>query len=194
MMVSRYALLVVGLVCLGAEAFAPRPVVLTRTTTTTTTVSLAAVTTNGDTATAAVEYPKKVAVAGATGRTGYLIVQELLKSTEHKNVQVVGLVRNITKAEEMLPSKFNSIRYEPNLEVKQVDFSNPTKLQQAVDGCDAVIWAATGFTNNYDPSAAAAAAASQGGSKKKEESILDKVLGVLGLNNEKGTCCVFFLS
>jgi len=38
--------------------------------------------------------PKKVAVAGATGRTGSLVVEELRK----RNVAVVALVRDLEKA------------------------------------------------------------------------------------------------
>jgi len=136
--------------------------------------------TNGDaadtTATAG-EYPQKVAVAGATGRTGYLIVQELL---QRNNVEVVGLVRNMTKAEEMLPSKFNQLPYNPKLDIQKVDFTNPQQLGQAVQECDAVIWAATGFTNDYDSSSEQ--------ESSKPESIVDKVLSVLGFkttNKEK---------
>lgn len=41
-----------------------------------------------------------VAVPGATGRLGRLVVQELLKDT---NLEVLALTRNVTRAEEILP-------------------------------------------------------------------------------------------
>ena len=45
------------------------------------------------------EFVKKVAVAGATGRTGSLVVEELVR----RKVEVVALVRDLEKAKEKLP-------------------------------------------------------------------------------------------
>eukprot|EP00537_Pseudo-nitzschia_pungens_P003503 CAMPEP_0172373324 /NCGR_PEP_ID=MMETSP1060-20121228/51164_1 /TAXON_ID=37318 /ORGANISM="Pseudo-nitzschia pungens, Strain cf. cingulata" /LENGTH=433 /DNA_ID=CAMNT_0013099625 /DNA_START=182 /DNA_END=1483 /DNA_ORIENTATION=- len=95
---------------------------------------------------------KKVAVTGATGKTGRLVVQELLR----RNVEVVGLVRNETKAAEVLVfgnygdgdtdessiDKTNSM-----LEVKSCDLSDPAAIATAIVGCDATIWCATGFSS-----------------------------------------------
>lgn len=70
--------------------------------------------------------PRKVAVAGATGRTGRLVVQKLL---DKGSVQVVALVRDITKAKETLPYD-NS-----NISILKCDLSNPDdiKIGKATD-------------------------------------------------------------
>lgn len=64
--------------------------------------------------------PKKVAVAGATGRTGRLVVQRLL---ERESVLVIALVRDLIKAKETLPSD-NS-----NVSIVQCDLSNPEDIK-----------------------------------------------------------------
>ena len=78
-----------------------------------------------------------VAVAGATGRTGSLVVQELLK----RGVSVRCLVRNLDKAEETLPTS------SPNLKVIKCDLSDENDIKQAVAKTDAAIWCATGFSD-----------------------------------------------
>jgi hypothetical protein len=78
----------------------------------------------------------KVAVAGATGKTGSYVVKELLK----RNVQVKGLVRNLDKAK----TTFGSV---PGLEVVECDLSNAQDIEKSLKGCDAVIWCATGFSD-----------------------------------------------
>jgi hypothetical protein len=83
------------------------------------------------------EVVKKVAVAGATGRTGKLVVQELL----NRNVQVLGMVRSLDRAKETFP-KANS-----DLAIVKVDLTNEKEIEQALKGCDAVIWCATGFSD-----------------------------------------------
>ena len=79
----------------------------------------------------------KVAVAGATGKTGALVVQELLK----RNVQVKGLVRSLDKAEKTFEGSL------PGLEVVLCELNNPQQLEKSCEGCDAVIWCATGFSD-----------------------------------------------
>ena len=49
--------------------------------------------------------PKKVAVAGATGRTGSLVVEELRR----RNVEVVALVRDLEKANNLFSDEAVSI-------------------------------------------------------------------------------------
>lgn len=78
-----------------------------------------------------------VAVAGATGRTGSLVVQELL----NRGVSVVALVRNLDKAEETLPTS------SANLKVIKCDLGNEGDIKQAVASTDAAIWCATGFSD-----------------------------------------------
>lgn len=85
-----------------------------------------------------VPLPKKVAVAGATGRTGRLVVEELLK----RDIDVVALVRDLKKAKETLPTDEVG-----KLTVKVCDFSNKNELLAAVSGCDAALWCATGFSD-----------------------------------------------
>jgi hypothetical protein len=79
----------------------------------------------------------KVAVAGATGRTGSLVVEELLK----RNVQVVAMVRDKNKASETFPNPPSS------LSVVECDLTNEKAIDSALEGCDAVVWCATGFSN-----------------------------------------------
>eukprot|EP00536_Pseudo-nitzschia_multiseries_P002304 jgi/Psemu1/251537/estExt_Genewise1Plus.C_300161 len=83
---------------------------------------------------------KKVAVTGATGKTGKLVVEELLS----RNVKVVGLVRNETKAAEAFGGSSASSEM---LEVQTCDLSDPSSIAQAIEGCDATIWCATGFSD-----------------------------------------------
>ena len=84
---------------------------------------------------------KKVAVAGATGRTGKLVVQELLD----RDVQVLGMVRSLERAKETFPDD------QPNLEIAQVDLTNEKAIESTLTGCDAVIWCATGFLAGWLP-------------------------------------------
>jgi uncharacterized protein YbjT (DUF2867 family) len=80
-----------------------------------------------------------VAVAGATGRTGRLVVQKLLDRGVPK---VVAIVRDTARAKELLP-------YPPpeNLEIVTCDLSQPSQITQVLKGVDAVIWCATGFSD-----------------------------------------------
>lgn len=82
---------------------------------------------------------QKVAVAGATGRTGKLVVEELLS----RNVKVVGLVRSMETAAEALVN----VTSNSNLEIQQCDLTSEEALSQALQGCDAALWCATGFSD-----------------------------------------------
>ena len=82
---------------------------------------------------------KKVAVTGATGKTGQLVVEELLS----RNVRVVGLVRNETKATELFSGPSSS----DMLEIQHCDLADPSAIEKALEGCDATIWCATGFSD-----------------------------------------------
>jgi hypothetical protein len=81
---------------------------------------------------------KKVAVAGATGKTGRLVVQELLD----RGIQVVGMVRNLEKAKETFPDEMSN-----NLEIAKVDLTDSQEIESSLKGCDAIIWCATGFSD-----------------------------------------------
>lgn len=83
------------------------------------------------------EVVNKVGVAGATGRTGQLVVEELLS----RNVKVVAMVRSLDKAKETFPDD------NPNLEIVQCDLTSEKDIQNALDGCDSSVWCATGFSD-----------------------------------------------
>jgi len=87
------------------------------------------------------EIVQKVAVTGATGRTGRLVVKELLS----RKVEVVGLVRNKEKAQELFSSD------DSMLQIQQCNLTDPIDIAKAVDGCDATIWCATGFADSAPP-------------------------------------------
>lgn len=82
----------------------------------------------------------KVAVAGATGRTGSLVVQELLD----RQVAVVAMVRSAEKAKETFGDESKK---HPLLEIIPCDLTNQSQITKAVQGCDATIWCATGFSD-----------------------------------------------
>jgi hypothetical protein len=82
----------------------------------------------------------KVAVAGATGRTGRLVVQELLD----RGVEVVAMVRDLDKANEILSSDKSS----PTLWIQKCDLCSEKQVSDIVSGCDAAIWCATGFSDS----------------------------------------------
>lgn len=86
---------------------------------------------------------KVVAVAGATGRTGSLVVQELLS----RNVSVVAMVRNLDKAQDILMGSTNTGKKERMLTIQKVDLTSKVQVSNALEGCDAVVWCATGFSD-----------------------------------------------
>ena len=88
---------------------------------------------------------KRVAVAGATGRTGKLVVQQLLS----QNVPVLALVRDTDKAMNTLDPT-NEL-----LTIRQTDLGSKDDVIAAVKNegeCDAAIWCATGFSDAPDQS------------------------------------------
>ena len=80
----------------------------------------------------------KVAVTGATGRTGRYVVEELLK----RDVPVVAMVRDEDKAKELFSDLLPK-----GLEVVTCDLTSESAIDAAVNGCDAAIWCATGFSD-----------------------------------------------
>ena len=112
--------------------------------------------------------PTRVAVAGATGRTGKYVVRELLS----RNIPVLALVRDITKAQNVLDPT-NEL-----LSIRQTDLGSRDDVLSAltsdIDGgymkCNAAIWCATGFSDAPD------------------QSLLTKLKAIFGLaTNAKGT-------
>lgn len=80
-----------------------------------------------------------IAVAGATGRTGQLVVKQLLS----EGYGVKAVMRNLSKAADVMPGNT------PKLEHVQLDFANATKdeVHTTLAGADAVIWCASGFSD-----------------------------------------------
>ncbi|GAX21496.1 hypothetical protein FisN_4Hh558 [Fistulifera solaris] len=80
---------------------------------------------------------KSVAVAGATGRTGQVVVQTLLNEGVS---QVVAVVRDEEKARQVLPVS------SPQLKIVKADFG--TSFEQVLEGVDATIWSLSKNKNN----------------------------------------------
>lgn len=80
-----------------------------------------------------------VAVAGATGRTGQLVVNELLAEGH----RVLALTRDLKKAASVLPVS------ESNLECRKIDLATCSgdAMREACNGADRLLWCATGFTD-----------------------------------------------
>lgn len=79
----------------------------------------------------------KVAVCGATGRTGKLVVDELLD----RGIDVVAIVRSAEKAESELPYQDTKVT------IVQCDLSSERDIASSIEGCDSVFWCATGFSD-----------------------------------------------
>ena len=82
----------------------------------------------------------KVAVAGATGRTGRFVVNELL----NRGCSVVAMVRDEDKAKTL----FSEPSLPKGLELVTCDLTSEDAISSAVNGCDAAIWCATGFSDS----------------------------------------------
>ena len=86
----------------------------------------------------------RVAVAGAAGRTGRLLVEQLISNP---TLQVTALVRNPKKAASALPSEH------PNLRITRCDLgsASETELRRVLADADAAIWCASGFSDASSP-------------------------------------------
>lgn len=82
---------------------------------------------------------QRVAVAGATGRLGKLVVQELL---DRQVDCVVALVRSREKAQDIWGSSAPA-----NLKIIECDLTDARALEKALQDADATIWCATGFSS-----------------------------------------------
>ena len=80
-----------------------------------------------------------VAVTGATGRTGQLVVDKLLAAGH----DVTALCRDEAKAKEVLPS---------SVACRVLDLATATgeEMREACTGADKLLWCATGFTDSGD--------------------------------------------
>ena len=91
-----------------------------------------------------------VVVAGATGRVGRRVVQNLLNpqsaNSTQTPVRVRALVRDLQKAGTLLPTS------NPALEVVQCDLLSSEQLQANCGDAAAAVWCATGFSDSQDSS------------------------------------------
>ena len=94
---------------------------------------------NSESLTLTSDVVQTVAVTGATGKTGKLVVDELL----NRNVKVIGLIRNETKAAELFGDYSVDM-----LELHECNLADPDAISSRLVGCDAVVWCATGFSSD----------------------------------------------
>ena len=93
--------------------------------------------------------PTTVGVTGATGKTGRLVVEELL----NRKIPVIAMVRSMEKARET----FGDMKDDDDddkkdlLTIVSCDLTSPTEIASSVERCDAVIWCATGFSDVAPP-------------------------------------------
>lgn len=119
---------------------------------------------------------KTIAVTGATGRTGSLVVQELMD----RGYNVVAMVRDMNKAKTCLPptttssSSLSSLSSsssssigdnDQQLKIFKCDLGSQDQIVNMIrqNNCDAAIWCATGFSDN------------------PTQSFLDKVAAIFGV-------------
>ncbi|MDY6484281.1 SDR family oxidoreductase [Acinetobacter faecalis] len=70
----------------------------------------------------------KIAITGATGQLGHLVIQHLLKLTQAENI--VALVRNVDKAENLKAK---------GIDVRHFDYDSPATLAPALQGVDKIL-------------------------------------------------------
>ncbi len=70
----------------------------------------------------------KIAITGATGQLGQLVIQHLLKQTQAENI--VALVRNVEKAEHLKAK---------GIDVRHFDYDSPATLVPALQGIDKIL-------------------------------------------------------
>lgn len=94
--------------------------------------------------------PRTIAVTGATGRTGRLVVSKLLETTNHN---VIAVVRDETKANEIFDEL--SINGDSDrLTIQTCDLLNEKEISNLISSTSTnqVIWCSTGFSSNPDAS------------------------------------------
>ncbi len=70
----------------------------------------------------------KIAITGATGQLGQLVIQHLLKQTQAENI--VALVRNVEKAEHLKAQ---------GVDIRYFDYDSPATLVPALQGIDTIL-------------------------------------------------------
>jgi uncharacterized protein YbjT (DUF2867 family) len=92
----------------------------------------------------AIQSVNRISVAGATGRVGSLVVQQLL-DREGSTYVVRALVRDLEKAKKTLPPPSD------RLEIVKCDLGSNNDLKKACKDTDSILWCATGFSENSSP-------------------------------------------
>jgi nucleoside-diphosphate-sugar epimerase len=89
---------------------------------------------------------RTIAVTGATGRTGRLVISQLL--TQYPNYNILALVRDVEKANSIFNTDANVNT--SNLKILKCDLMNSSQVSNilSTNKCSQVIWCATGFSNN----------------------------------------------
>jgi hypothetical protein len=102
--------------------------------------------------------PRTIAVTGATGRTGSLVVKELLD----RGNKVVAIVRDMEKAKKTFPSDDKTAS---SIKIVKCDLGSEEDIIASISEyeCDAAIWCATGFSDN------------------PEQTFMEKVQGIFGV-------------
>jgi len=98
---------------------------------------------------AAIDAMPLVVVAGATGRVGRMVVENLLNppaNSTQRAVRVRALVRDPKKGAASLPQN------NPALEILMCDLLSPEELNNACGDAAAAVWCATGFSDSRDAS------------------------------------------
>ena len=98
---------------------------------------------------AAIDEMPLVVVAGATGRVGRMVVENLLNppaNSTQRAVRVRALVRDPKKGAASLPQN------NPALEILMCDLLSPEQLNNACGDAAAAVWCATGFSDSRDAS------------------------------------------
>jgi uncharacterized protein YbjT (DUF2867 family) len=121
--------------------------------------------------------PKTIAVAGATGRMGQFVVQELLE----RGMNVKAIVRDIPKAQQLFlesdeDSKNENSSKDKRLELVECDLSNEESLMKSLVGTDAAIWCASAA-----PPAATAATDTNNNNISKWLSKIKQFFGIVQL-------------
>ena len=70
----------------------------------------------------------KIAITGATGQLGQLVIQHLLKQTQAENI--IALVRNVEKTEHLKAK---------GIDVRHFDYDSPATLVPALQGIDKIL-------------------------------------------------------
>ncbi len=91
--------------------------------------------------------PKTIAVAGASGRLGRQVVEQLLSATNSTCI-VKACVRDVEKGKEILSDLPSKLGVPPSrLEIIRSNFRKESDIKDLCKDIDTMVWCATGFTD-----------------------------------------------